>query len=361
MQRSTVDAYEQHALEWEQERAPRHTAKAMAFATAARRAIPEAPVIDLGCGPGWTLPHLGDGPTIALDAARAMLELVPRYDAGAWRVQADLSSLPFRRGCLAGAWASRSYVHLARAELPRALADLHRCLPVGAVAELIVFSGDQELGPLADDDFPGRQFSLWSEDHLRDVLTGAGFEVEHLAREPAGRGDHLCVRLRRERMLADTVAPDMELLVVGLNPSFYAADAGVGFARPGNRFWPAALAAGLVTRDRDARHALDEHGIGMTDLVKRATARADELLVGEYRKGLARVTRLVSWLQPRAVCLVGLAGWRAAVDRRATPGWQPTGVDGAPAYLMPSTSGLNARTSLTELTAHLLAAAARAP
>src|SRR5690606_33071206 len=108
----------------------------------------------------------------------------------------------------------------------------------------------------------------------------------------------------------------------GLNPSQYAADAGVGFARPGNRFWPAMLAAGLVRRDRDPVHALRASGVGMTDLVKRATARVDELTTAEYAEGLARVERLVAWLQPGAVVMVGLAGWRAAVDRRAVVGVQ---------------------------------------
>ena len=79
----------------------------------------------------------------------------------------------------------------------------------------------------------------------------------------------------RARTLPDTVGPGMRLLLVGLNPSEYAADAGAGFARPGNRFWPAALAAGLVTRTHDPFHALRVDGVGMTDLVKRATPRAD--------------------------------------------------------------------------------------
>ena len=115
--------------------------------------------------------------------------------------------------------------------------------------------------------------------------------------------DVVDVRARAARTLADTVGPGMRLLVVGLNPSVYAADAGVGYARPGNRFWPAALRAGLVTRDRDAASALLEHHIGMTDAVKRATSSAAALSVAEYRDGLARVHRLVEWLVPAAVCL----------------------------------------------------------
>ena len=89
----------------------------------------------------------------------------------------------------------------------------------------------------------------------------------------------------------------MRLLVCGLNPSVRAADAGVGLVTPGNRFWPAALAAGLVTRDRDPRHALLAHGVGMTDLVKRATPRAAELTRDEYRAGVERLGRLCAWLR----------------------------------------------------------------
>jgi TDG/mug DNA glycosylase family protein len=93
----------------------------------------------------------------------------------------------------------------------------------------------------------------------------------------------------------------------------------------------------------------------MTDVVKRATVRASDLHPDEYRAGLQRVERLVEWLQPRAVCFVGLDGWRVAVDRKATAGPQPGDIAGVPAYVMPSTSGLNARTSLTDLTDHLRA------
>jgi TDG/mug DNA glycosylase family protein len=227
--------------------------------------------------------------------------------------------------------------------LPLALAELHRALPVGGVLHLAVCPDDKH-DPSAMDD-----------DQLRDLLVGAGFELDRLGvvRAPGG----FVVRARRVRTLPDTVGPAMRLLACGLNPSLYAADAGVAFARPGNRFWPAALAAGLVSVDRDPDHALHHHGIGMTDLVKRATVAADELTTAEYRTGLARVERLVRWLRPGGVCFVGLAGWRAAVDRRAQPGRQIQQLGGVPVYVMPSTSGLNARCSLGELTQHLRRAA----
>ena len=150
----------------------------------------------------------------------------------------------------------------------------------------------------------------------------------------------------------------MRLLVCGLNPSLYAADFGVGYARPGNRFWPAARAAGIVERNRDPVDALVHHGMGMTDLAKRATTGASELTAAEYRDGAARVERLVRLLRPGAVCFVGLAGWRAAVDRNGASGEQAAGFGGAPAYVMPSTSGANAHARLADLADHLRAAAA---
>jgi TDG/mug DNA glycosylase family protein len=293
---------------------------------------------------------------LAIDEAAAMLALVPQHAPDAFRVQADLAHLPVRRGALGGAWASKSYVHLARADLPMALWDLHRALPVDAPLDLLVFAGDVEHGPFDGDDFPGRWFSAWPIDLLLAVVEGAGFTVERWHRRGHGDGAQLAVRATRARTLADTVAADLALLVVGLNPSVYSADVGVGFARPGNRFWPAALAAGLVTRPRDPRHALLHHGVGMTDVVKRATPRADELTNDEYRAGMARLERLVGWLRPGAVAFVGLAGWRAAVDRRASAGLQPASLGGRPVYVLPSTSGLNAATPLSALTDHLRAA-----
>ena len=86
----------------------------------------------------------------------------------------------------------------------------------------------------------------------------------------------------------------MRLLLCGLNPSIVAADEGIPFARPGNRFWPAVVEAGLTDRVRDVQHLLTAHGIGMTDLVKRPTPRAAELSADEYRSGLDRVERLAA-------------------------------------------------------------------
>jgi len=222
---------------------------------------------------------------------------------------------------------------VAATSLPLELHRLQRRLPVG---DRLVLSVDSRIGA----------------DRLGDLVVGGGFAP--LA-DPVARPGGLVVEVERLRTLADSVGPGMQLLVCGVNPSFYSADAGVGYARPGNRFWPAALAGGVAPADRDPVAALGA-GLGMTDFAKRATRTAAEVTREEYREGLARVTRLVRWLAPRAVCFVGLSGWRTVVDRRAVAGPQPTGIGGRPAYVMPSTSGLNARTPLTELAEHLAAA-----
>jgi TDG/mug DNA glycosylase family protein len=356
MDRATIDVYEARAVEWRAQRSPRNPDRAVALAADAR-ALSAQPVVDLGCGPGWFTDDLG-GPTIALDASHAMLDLTAVAAPSASLVRASIDALPFRRGSLSGAFASKVYVHLPATEVPLALADLHRALTPGAPVELELFGGDEEFASFEHDDFAGRRFSLWRRAHLGRVLEGAGFTIDRWQdrTRASGHADYL-IRCTRARTLADHVARGMRVLLCGLNPSVYAADAGVGFARPGNRFWPAALASGIVTRDRDARHALVAHGVGMTDLVKRATVRADELTAAEFRDGVERVEALCAWLRPRVVCMVGLTGWRLAVDKHAQPGLQVPDLGGVPVYVMPNPSGLNAHARVDDLVAHLRAAA----
>ena len=97
--------------------------------------------------------------------------------------------------------------------------------------------------------------------------------------------------------------------------------------------------------------------VHFTDLVKRATRSSSELGRDEYRAGLLRVTALVERSAPASVCFVGLEGYRRAVDPRAQPGWLRAGLGHRRAYLMPCTSGLNARVGLEALAAHLACAA----
>jgi double-stranded uracil-DNA glycosylase len=349
MDRATVEVYEEGAARWRDTRPARFIELAEVIGRQVAAGTLRA---DLGCGAGLHLPALGL-PVVALDAAYAMAALARETAPESWPIQGDLEHLPFRRGAIGGSWARASYLHVPRTRLPWSLMELHASLAVGAPAAFVYRHGEIEGNVEDDGDFPGRFFAEWDTDALIDVHRGAGFDVEECAHDG---GEWITLTARRARTLPDYVDAGMRLLVCGLNPSEYAADVGVGFARPGNRFWPAALAAGLVTRDRDPAHALVAHGVGMTDLVKRATPRADALTADEYRVGVARVERLVEWLRPGAICFVGLAGYRAAVDRRGAAGPIPVGFGGVPAYLMPNPSGVNAHARVDDLADHLRAA-----
>jgi TDG/mug DNA glycosylase family protein len=277
---------------------------------------------------------------------------------GALYVRADIEHLPLTRSSVGGAWSWMSLHHVPRDRWPMALWDVHRVLTVGAPLSLQVLEGTYVGRALPGDEVGGRFFAGWTPDRLVDQVIGGGFALEDGTLEVAG--DAVRLRAVRARTLADTVGRGMRLLFCGVNPSLYSADAGIGYARPGNRFWPAALMAGVVERDRDPWHALVARRVGMTDLVKRPTRQAAEVTRHELAEGLARVERLVEWLEPGAVCFVGLSAWRGAVDPRAVAGLQPGRIGGRPAYVMPSTSGLNARTPLTELADHMAAAGAAA-
>lgn len=233
-------------------------------------------------------------------------------------------------------------------DVPMVLAELHRSLPAGATVR-IDLAGPFDGRPVSREARPRPDFE--------QLLTGAGFGPSRPTSEDPPGGPSDTTRLVvRQHTLADTVHGDLDLLICGINPSLYSADAGVAYARPGNRFWPAALATGIVTDDRDA-WAAARRGIGMTDLVKRPSRTASEVEAEEYAVGFTRVEELVAWLTPGAVCFVGLSGWRTVVDRKAVPGHQPARIGGRPVYVMPSTSGLNAHATLGDLSAHLEAAA----
>lgn len=356
MDRATVDVYEKNAEHWQATKSAGSLDRPARFTDQIRHDGVRA---DLGCGPGWHASALGE-PLLALDASRAMLELVPGHAPNALRVQASVGALPLRRGCLVGAWADKVYMQLRMEEVPRALADLKRSLAISAHAHLRVTSERKTpasqhhgIAPMPDSNFPGRHFDYWSLQRLTDVLEGAGLLIDGIVDDGE---EWLDAQVTNQRSLSDCVGPNMRLLVCGLNPSIRAADAGVGFVTPGNRFWPAALSAGIVSTDRDPIHALEIHGVGMTDLVKIASARADSISVDDYKVGAERLKRLVEWLRPNVICFVGLSGYRSAVDRTAQAGLQSQKFGGAITYVMPNTSGVNTHSSLADLTAHLAAA-----
>lgn len=147
------------------------------------------------------------------------------------------------------------------------------------------------------------------------------------------------------RTVPDVVAPGLRVLFCGINPGLYTAWAGHHFARPGNRFWPALHSGGFTPRlyDPSEEAALVPLGYGITNIVPRATARADELTPPELRAGGRRLTRLVERYAPRCVAVLGVSSFRAAFDRPdAVVGRQPERIGETIVWLLPNPSGLNA-------------------
>ena len=160
----------------------------------------------------------------------------------------------------------------------------------------------------------------------------------------------------------------LRLLVVGINPGLWTAATQTHFARPGNRFYPALLRAGILQQPVDPsagmtdddRELFRSRGIGITNVVARATARADELTLDELREGGLRLRRLVEERRPVVVAVAGITAYRSAFgERRATVGEQPERWGGSRVFVVPNPSGLNAHDTVDSL-AVAYAGAARA-
>ena len=146
--------------------------------------------------------------------------------------------------------------------------------------------------------------------------------------------------------------PGLRVLFSGINPGLYSAATGQHFARPGNRFWPALHQSGFT--DRQLRPAeqwlLPGLGLGITNVVARASARADELTADELRAGGARLAK-ASRLQPQWLAVLGVTAYRTAFGQpRAAVGPQPGELAGARIWVLPNPSGLNALWTTPKLT-----------
>ncbi len=153
------------------------------------------------------------------------------------------------------------------------------------------------------------------------------------------------IRAAVNKTVPDVIAPGLAVLFCGINPGLYTAAVGHHFARPGNRFWPALHAAGFTDRllaPHEERHLLDL-GYGITNLVPRATATADELTPVELVAGAARLRRAVAKWRPRCLAVVGVGAYRVAFRRpRAKLGQQDEHIGEARVWVLPNPSGLNA-------------------
>lgn len=172
-------------------------------------------------------------------------------------------------------------------------------------------------------------------------------------------------RFTRDELLAfngacvdDLVGARVRLLFVGINPGLWTAAVNAHFARRGNRFWPALHAAGITPRLVDAsdgmtaadRTMVTELGIGITNIVPTASARADELTRAELHDGAVALAAKVADLDPTVVAVLGLTAYRHAFDRpKAVAGLQHETLGGAELWVLPNSSGLNAHESVDSL------------
>ncbi len=159
-------------------------------------------------------------------------------------------------------------------------------------------------------------------------------------------------------VVPDLLGWDVRLLFVGINPGLWTAAVQAHFARRGNRFYPALFRAGLIDREIDAsagylpqdRDHLLSRGIGITNLVRRASARADELRPAELVEGGARLLALVERVRPAVVAVLGVTAYRLAfADRAVMVGRQPGDLAGAQCWVLPNPSGLNAHETVDSL------------
>ena len=159
--------------------------------------------------------------------------------------------------------------------------------------------------------------------------------------------------------IPDLVGPGLRVLLVGINPSLYSGWTATHFARPGNRLWRTLQEAGFTDRRLHPSEsaAIMAAGLGITNLVARATARADELSGDELRAGVAPLRRLVNrcrrrWNGPAYVAFLGVSTYRVAFGRsRAVVGPQHEPFAGARVWVLPNPSGLNAHYQQPALTA----------
>jgi len=156
----------------------------------------------------------------------------------------------------------------------------------------------------------------------------------------------------------DLVGPGLRLLFVGINPGLWTAATKTHFAHPGNRFYPALFAAGITERkiDRgvgmtaDDRQYMLDRGIGITNVVHRATAKASELTPAELREGGDLLRTFVGLHEPSVVAIAGITAYRTAFGLpKAVTGEQAGGFEGARLWVVPNPSGLNAHETIDTL------------
>ncbi|MFI6099795.1 G/U mismatch-specific DNA glycosylase [Lentzea sp. NPDC051213] len=153
-------------------------------------------------------------------------------------------------------------------------------------------------------------------------------------------------------MIPDVLEPGLDVLFCGINPGLLSEATGHHFARPGNRFWPALHLSGFTPRQfapAEQRELL-ELGLGITNVVARPSAKADELTIDELKAGGVILTEKVERYSPKVLAVLGVTVYRAAFNRKkAQVGPQQDTVGGARVWVLPNPSGLNAHWQLPAL------------
>ncbi|MBC8029850.1 MAG: G/U mismatch-specific DNA glycosylase [Pyrinomonadaceae bacterium] len=154
------------------------------------------------------------------------------------------------------------------------------------------------------------------------------------------------------KTVRDVIAPRLRVLFCGINPGLYTAAVGHHFARPGNRFWPALFAAGFTDRivspfdERELLHS----GYGITNVVMRTTATADQLSREELREGGKQLVAKVRRYRPRVLAILGLGAYRTAWEKpKAVIGRQEEPIGDTIVWVLPNPSGLNAHYQASDL------------
>jgi TDG/mug DNA glycosylase family protein len=156
----------------------------------------------------------------------------------------------------------------------------------------------------------------------------------------------------QDKTIRDLIAPDLRVLFCGINPGLYSGATGHHFARPGNRFWPTIHQAGFTPRllHPSEQQELLNWGYGITNLVPRTTATADELSAEELLSGRKRLAGKVKRYRPRVLAVLGIGAYRTAFQRpKATVGLQTERIENTILWVLPNPSGLNAHYQLSSL------------
>jgi TDG/mug DNA glycosylase family protein len=159
--------------------------------------------------------------------------------------------------------------------------------------------------------------------------------------------------------LPDLLRNGLDIVFVGINPSVFSVQRGHYFARSTNRFWPclsrstlSEAARKILAVDRlspEHDQALLDHGIGFTDVVKRATPKASDVALAEFAAGVDLLMAKLDRYRPRIACFHGITGFRP-VHRALTGtaaeialGPQDLRIGTTLLYLVPNPSAANAR------------------